>query len=300
MSEPARLHVRVNDELVLDAGTFEEVSTPRGPERVIHPPSTTLFHQVLGYLKTKPDPPAHPVGGAAALEGTVATALVLRWGSYLSVLLDHDKPVWDEVQSTETSRISNEEMPRINIEASAALAEWIDLFRQEKGNGFYTQLVKRAAAYLPMPVATPNLRPDGFARLADPLIASQLIKEAGNRVLKVLGYVERFPSRIFANALMNMAWRYSPVERIHSGQPKGFPLDQRRATLDEENEILGYVAGRMTIGMAICRGMLSEQPSRSWEEQIVPYALDRRICPTQWSLTEVSREVRLPEWNPSK
>lgn len=298
MGEPARLHVRVNNELVLDAGTCEEVSTSHGMETVIYPPSTTMFHQVLDYLKAKPDPPTQPSSGSSSGEGEVVAALVLRWGSYLSVLLDHDKPVWSEIHSEETSRINNEEMPRINIEASAALAEWIDLFRQEKGSGFYAQLVKRAAAYLPMPVATPNLRPDGFASPADPLIASQMIEEAEGRLLKVLGYVERYPIRIFANALVNMAWRYSPVEKIHSGKSTSLPLDQRRVTPEEETEIMGYVAGRLATGMVICKQLLTEQPPRAWVEQVIPYALDRRICPTQWSLTETSREVRLQERKP--
>ena len=98
-----------------------------------------------------------------------------------------------------------------------------------------------------------------------------------------------------ANALVNMAWRYSPVERIHSGVPRGSPLDQRRVTLEEETEIMGYVACRLETGMATCKQLITEQPPRSWVEQIIPYALDRRICPIQWSLTETSREVRLPE-----
>lgn len=54
-------------------------------------------------------------------EGVAAAALALRWGSYLAVLLDHDKAVWPEVNSPSTSRISDEEMARINIEAAAAL-----------------------------------------------------------------------------------------------------------------------------------------------------------------------------------
>jgi len=40
------LWVRVNDELVLDAGTCEEASGPRGPERLIRSPETTVFQQV--------------------------------------------------------------------------------------------------------------------------------------------------------------------------------------------------------------------------------------------------------------
>ena len=57
-------------------------------------------------------------------EGVAATVLVLRWGSYLAVLLDRDKPLWSAVRSQGISRISDEEVARINIEASAALAEW--------------------------------------------------------------------------------------------------------------------------------------------------------------------------------
>ena len=53
MGKPERLNVRVNDELVLDAGICEDISAPHGPERLIHPPDTTLFHQVLAYLKSK-------------------------------------------------------------------------------------------------------------------------------------------------------------------------------------------------------------------------------------------------------
>ena len=114
MSLRDRLQVRVNDELVLDAGTCEEVSGPHGPEWLIHPPETTLFHQVLAYLRAKPDPPTRPSGAMVGREGVAATALILQWGSYLAVLLDRDKPVWLEVRSASTSRINDEEMARIN------------------------------------------------------------------------------------------------------------------------------------------------------------------------------------------
>ena len=86
MTAHDRLRVHVNDELVLDAGTCEEVSGPDGPERLIRPPETTLFHQVLDYLRAKPDPPARPLGSAAGREGLAAAAVVLRWGSYLAVV----------------------------------------------------------------------------------------------------------------------------------------------------------------------------------------------------------------------
>lgn len=62
MTARDQLRVRVNDELVLEAGTCEKVSGPHGPERLIRSPKTTLFHQVLAYLRAKPDPPRRPSG----------------------------------------------------------------------------------------------------------------------------------------------------------------------------------------------------------------------------------------------
>jgi hypothetical protein len=115
-----------------------------GSERLIRAPATTLFHQVFAYLKAKPDPPRPPSGSMVGREGVAAAALTVRWGSYLAVVLYQDKPLWPEVQSPRTSRISDEEMARINIEASAALAEWIDIYREDPGGRLYEQLVNRA------------------------------------------------------------------------------------------------------------------------------------------------------------
>jgi hypothetical protein len=66
------LRVRVNDELVLDAGTCEDLAMPHGQERLIRPPVTTLFHQVLAYLRAKSDPPKRPYGSMAGREGVAA------------------------------------------------------------------------------------------------------------------------------------------------------------------------------------------------------------------------------------
>ncbi len=77
MITTGQLRVRVNEELTLDAGTSEQVSGPAGPERLIRPPDTSLFHQVLAYLRAKPDPPRRPSGSMVGREGVAATALVL-------------------------------------------------------------------------------------------------------------------------------------------------------------------------------------------------------------------------------
>ncbi|HVI05688.1 MAG TPA: hypothetical protein VM711_06305, partial [Sphingomicrobium sp.] len=170
--------VRVNAELMLDAGTCEEVTGPHGSERLIRPPGATLFHQVLAYLRAKPDPPKSLSGSMVGREGVAATAVILRWGSYLAILLDRDKPVWPEVNSASTSRISDDEMARINIEASAALAEWIDIYRTDPRGPQYKQLVDRAVYYLPMPKKTSKFRAAEFAALAVPAIAARVVQAA--------------------------------------------------------------------------------------------------------------------------
>ncbi len=297
MGTGKRLQVRVNDELVLDAGSYEDVTGPHGPEQLVHSPGATLFHQVLAYLKTKPDPARRPSGSMVGREGVAAAALTLRWGSYLTVLFDYDKPLWPEVHSPETSRISDEEMARINIEASAALAEWIDVYRADPGGRLYEQLVNRAVAYLPMPKRTSKLKVTEFGALAQPEMARRVVEVADpTRLERVRGDVERHPSRVLANALLNSAWRNGPVEDIHAGDFRGYPLDQRRVTPAEERELMAFVSERLALGMTVCLQFATERPPRPWTEQVLPYGLAEMllITPHDWTLTEATREVRLP------
>ncbi len=297
MTARGPLRVRVNDELVLDAGICEDVSGPHGPERLIRPPETTLFHQVLAYLQAKPDPPRRPSGSMVGREGVAAAALALRWGSYLAVLLDRDKPVWPEVHSAGTSRISDEEMARINIEASAALAMWIDLYREDPGGRLYTQLVDRAVSYLPMPKKTSKLKVTEFAALADPEMAARVVQATdAARLERARADAKRYSSRILANALVNTAWRNGPVESIHAGGDRGYPLDLRRVTPAEERALMGFVSERLALGMTVCLQFAMEPQRRSWSEQVLPYGVAEMwlITPSRWTLTEASREVRLP------
>jgi site-specific DNA-cytosine methylase len=231
----------------------------------------------------------------AGREGVAAAAVVLRWGSYLAVLLDRDKPVWTEVQSASTSRIHDQEMARINIEASAALAEWIDLYRADSSGRLYDQLVNRAISYLAMPKKTSKLLGAKFASLADPAMAEQVVQSSEPaRLQRIRADCERFPSRIFANALVNTAWRNGPAETIHSGAFRGHPLDQRRITPAEERNLMAYASERLALGMSVCLCLSLERPRRSWPEQVLPYGLAKMwLITSMWSLPESSREVRL-------
>ncbi len=249
------LRVRVNDELVLDAGVCEP-----GAEAVIQPPKTTLRHQVLDYLRSKPDPPA-PTTTEEEEEGLAAAAVTLRWGSYFAVLADRAKPVWSEAKASGTSRICDSEMARINIESSAALAEWIDIARTDQDT--YESLVARAVAYLPLPKVRPRSEGAAFAMLAMPEIADKIVRAIdADRLAAVRADADRHPTRLLANALVNVAWRNGPVEDIHAGAFRGYPLDQRRLTAAEERKVIGFAADRLTTGMDVCRQLANERGRR--------------------------------------
>jgi len=44
----------------------------------------------------------------------------------------------------------------------------------------------------------------------------------------------------------------------------------------------------------VCQRLETERPRRPWSEQVLPYGLVAFIAPSGWTLTESSREVRLP------
>jgi hypothetical protein len=284
-----QLRTRVNDDLTLDAGTIKQ---PRDDEIVIRPPRMPLFHQLLDYLRSKPDPRTAPRALSAEDEGVAAATVVLRWGSYFGVLADAAKPIWAQVRSPERSRIADSEMARINIEASAALAEWVDIARAQPAT--YEELVRRALAYLPMPKLRPKPTGFEFAALAMPEVAGQLLEASGARRLRIAADVQSHPSRVYANALVNVAWRNGPVEEIHAGAGRSYSLDRRRVTVAEERTLMSFAADRLSTGMDVSRKLAMER-ARSWAEQVLPYALAEQlwITPSGWTLTEATREVRL-------
>jgi hypothetical protein len=292
-----QLTVRVNDEFALDAGTYEEISAPESHELLIHPPAETLFDQLLDYLRAKPDPPTPLSGSMTGREGVAATAVTLRWGSYFAVLADRYKPVWTEVGTQNTSRIADAEMARINIEASAALAKWIDIYRTDP-HGEYPQLVNRAVFYFPMPRKTSSRERGPLMALAIPECATELVTHARasspEHFERVRANCNQYPSRVFANTLVNVAWRNGPIEDIHAGQFRSYPLHQRRIAIAEERTLMNLASRHFADGMFASAFFNYESPQRSWPEQVLPYGLTPFFAPSQWTLTEHSRDVRLP------
>jgi hypothetical protein len=94
--------------------------------------------------------------------------------------------------------------------------------------------------------------------------------------------------------LVNSAWRNGPVEDVHAGAGTAYPIDQRRVTLAEERLLMRSASEGFALGMSVCERLEIEQPQRTWPEQVLPYCFAPFVTPAGWSLTEFTREVRLP------
>jgi hypothetical protein len=154
MPEQRSLTVNVNARFTVDAGSWQEcVEEEQRPYRLVLPPQTTMYRQVLSYLeeatRNEKVPPKSQLHFGEVAIATVA--LCIRWGSYFAVLTNRDLPQWAAAFDPEVNCIGDGEMGRINIEASAALSGWIDLMRADQPR--FRKLVKAAVRLLPFPIA---------------------------------------------------------------------------------------------------------------------------------------------------
>jgi hypothetical protein len=264
------------------------------------------LHFQVEYFNTEPTDPHDAIGKAVDPFGADWSDTRSGYCSDQTSTLWLDQPAYDQMPTsnggslvcragTPTSALSRLYM-RVSQELVLDAGTYEDIFRADATRMAYEQLVSRAIAYLPMPRNTATPKVTAFAALAEPEMAARLIGAMPELHLeKVRAEVVGHPSRIFANALTNTAWRNGPVENIHAGKYRGYPLDHRRMALTEERKLMSFASERLALGMMVCRQFAEEQSRRPWTDQVLPYGLAEllSITPSGWTLTETSREVRL-------
>lgn len=279
------------------------------PCRLVSPPRATMYRQVLSYLEEATrDEKVPPKSQMHFGEVAIATvALCIRWGSYFAVLANSDLPQWAAAFDSEISCIGDAEMARINIEASAALSDWIDLLRADQPR--FRKLVKAAVQLLPFPIAQLNgstyynrfrafsafnsthgrrYLMEAFARD----FGSEWLEREKTRILVN-------PSRALANGILNEHWRNgSGIEDVHAGgiaPPR--PLLQRRLTGVQEALLMQETAELFVPTMRALYSVVSKPSEETWPEQALPYAIAFKP-PGNWSLEEQTREITLPDTEP--
>jgi hypothetical protein len=251
----------------------------------ITPPTPSLFSQLCGWLAQQP--PVY-VGVNHWVLSIGATALCLRWGSYLAVLLDESKPVEPRAGQPDVSLISDDEMCRINIEMSSNLAHLLALWQEDESALF--RLLQQAYARLPMPQ---RRLPRQRAALEMQLMA--LLAPSDSPALQVLRETAvAHPHRALANLLGQMAFRNGPVETLHAGREHAYSLNHRRCNRRQASAVLRHTAEQLG-------GVLGSLPvwHPTWHDLIPwPEAAGRMVAlldyPRGWSFTANSASIRLP------
>jgi hypothetical protein len=310
MPEQRSLTVNVNAGFTVDAASWQErVEEDQAPYRLVSPPHATMYRQVLSYLEEstrdeKVPPKSHLHFGEVAI---ATVALCIRWGSYFAVLARGDLPQWAAAFESEVSCIGDGEMARINIEASAALSDWIDLMRADQPR--FRKVAKAAVKLLPFPIA--QLDGSTYYHRFRALVA---FNSAHGRRSLMDAFARDFgsewferqkarillnPARALANGILNEHWRNgSGIEDVHAGSiapPR--PLTQCRLTRAQEALLMQETAELFVPTMRALYYVVSKPSEETWPEQALPYAIAFKP-PANWSLEEQTREIALPEAEP--
>jgi hypothetical protein len=310
MPQHHSMTIGVNDHLIIDAGSWQEhIGGDQTPYRLVSPPRTTMYRQVLSYLEeVTGDQKAPPKSQLHYGEVAMATvAVCLRWGSYFAGLANRDLPQWAAAFDPEVSCIGDGEMARINIEASAALSDWIDLLRADRRH--FHKLVKAAVQLLPFPIAQlggstyyQRFRALGTFNSAHGRrsLMEALARDFGSAWFdRQRARVLANPTRALANGILNEHWRNgSGIEDIHAGgvaPPR--PLRQRRLTKAQEALLMQETAELFVPTMRALYHVVGEPSEETWPEQALPYALAFKP-PSDWSLEEQTRAIALPDAEP--
>lgn len=285
--QPVDIMVRVCEDLNLNAGRIRMEDNTY----IVDPPDKLLIDQLTDWLFAKPDPPVPHINTNVFLNiGLIA--LCLRWGTYLTVLMDEDKPVYPRAKKTTGSTIASNEIKRINIEASSSLARLLELRHRDEEK--FIRLLRRAFYWLPMPcrkVHEISKSCDNILRAIE-LYPRDSLKDLDNRLRETAA---KHPYRVYANFMIDGGFRSGLIENIHGGKSGACSLTHRRFTKKQTNDILCWAI--VHIGAAVNGPMPWDDSYTAnlgipWPENVM---LLVRLGPPGWSLTDSTSQITLPK-----
>lgn len=287
------LRVGVNDDFVLDAGSWSQI-VHEGQQLVtrVTPPSVPMLQQVVDYLEAQPSPADRSVRSVD--EARAAVAVCLRCGTYFAALVDASRPFSPDAWDESTSHIADSEMARLNIEISAAIQWWLTLKGSDDQR--YAELVRRALAHLPTGRRTVTHVPEGdvLVECATSAMATALQLAWPDEMLeRDLGRARKHGVRIIANSITLLSWRNGPVESVHAGRRPGHRFNERRILPRHEKAIIRQAQNMLHTALSAMEHMALDGAWPPPPERVLPFM--RPFChPSDWSYTRQSLEIDLP------
>lgn len=287
MITPAPLHARTATGLLLDLGEYRV----EGVVDIVEPPTIPLYDQLIVYLDGRPPVPAWKPHDLRRLAGVATSLVCVRWSTWLARICDPALPPWEHAGDPAVSAIDDGEMARINIEASYALEQWIDLFRADRPR--WETLAAKALHYLPL--AGRRVAPAGVSPILVgihpkmPAVAREWAAEHPDCARPVGDKA----TRMFANAALLIGYRNGPVEGVHGGRDEGLPLGSRRISPADEASIMEFSCAELAVPMALVETLVAT--GAVWGEAMMPYSLPLPVWSGAygWSLMERSRRMAL-------
>jgi len=244
---------------------------------------------LIEYLDEKPLPARRSTGRRSGFEGAAATSLCLRWGTCLAMLIGGRRPLGQVAAEMGRRGPTDGEMARINIEASAAFAEWMTIFDEASESSRYFELVDKAIAYLPLAKSLSHVAPsEEFKIFANNIGHAEwrrtVLNSAHPEQLRLARRAAgRNPFRVIANYLVSFAWRNGPIE--------GFHTSQARPTAHDYHLVVREAASRFTLAMDVVLDLCHiDETEDSWTDRAAAFWF-APLPVREWTLDETSRSV---------
>jgi hypothetical protein len=194
----------------------------------------------------------------------------------------------------QVSQVDDDEMSRMNVEISAALAWWFGLCGANDRR--YWDLVQRALAYLPLGPKTihPHPKADELRTCTMSDVAAEVRRTWWmGRLDQDLMTAGAHGVRVIANTVTLQAWRNGPIEGVHAGRCEGYGLNERRVSPKAEKAIVRHAQGGIFAGIKAVDYLRYDDAWPPPAERVLPF-LHGLVGPIGWSSTEQSRLVELP------
>jgi len=187
------------------------------------------------------------------------------------------------------SQIDDDEMARMNVEISAALAWWFGLCGASDRQ--YFDLVQRAIAYLPVGPKTirPHPQADTLLACTMPEMAAEVRRTwRADQLDQDQSTAGNHGIRVIANTVTLKAWRNGPIEGVHAGCFQGYGLEERRVSAKAEKAIVRHAQGGVFGGIKVVDYLRYDKAWPPPADRVLPF-LHGLVGPAGWSLTEESR-----------